>query len=139
MHERVRVCFICVYVCTLTNADTQTSAGAATTTMSIGSVCPKCGTVKKSGKTSCCGRGGSWFQNCGSGGNRKLQHTWSEGVRACTNGVQSQGGIGPQLHASQQNPTRPTRTSVSTLTTAKNVTVYASLLLIAVVCCVFVN
>ena len=46
-------------------------------------VCPKCGTIKKSAKASCCGRGGSWFRNCGSAGNRKFPHTWSEGVLTC--------------------------------------------------------
>ena len=47
------------------------------------SVCPNCGTMEKSGKSSCCGRGGSWFLNCGSSGNTKLYHTWSEGMLAC--------------------------------------------------------
>ena len=32
---------------------------------------------------SCCGRGGSWFRNCGSDGNAKLHYTWSEGIHAC--------------------------------------------------------
>merc|ERR1712037_324506 len=43
-----------------------------TTTMSL--VCPKCATIKKSGKMSCCGRGGSWYKNCGAAGNIKLDH-----------------------------------------------------------------
>merc|ERR1719201_3088543 len=51
----------------------------ATTT--IGSVCPTCGTIGKSGKSSCCGRGGSWFRNCGSVENAKLVHTWYEGIQ----------------------------------------------------------
>ena len=46
-------------------------------------VCPKCGTIRKSGKTSCCGRGGSWFKKCGSAGNTNFRHTWSKGVLAC--------------------------------------------------------
>ena len=54
-----------------------------TTTKTSRSVCPKCGTIEKSGKVSCCGRGGSWFRNCGSDGNAKLLHTWSEGMLAC--------------------------------------------------------
>ena len=45
--------------------------------------CPKCGIIEKSGKISCCGRGGSWFRNCGSAGNTKLHHTWYEGIQAC--------------------------------------------------------
>ena len=46
-------------------------------------ICPKCGTIAKSDKVSCCGRGGSWFETCGSGGNSNLAHTWSEGIRVC--------------------------------------------------------
>merc|ERR1712032_355120 len=49
----------------------------------IGSACPKCGNMEKSGKISCCGRGGSWFRNCGSASNAKLDHTWYEGIQAC--------------------------------------------------------
>ena len=32
---------------------------------------------------SCCGRGGSWFGNCGSDGSTNLDHTWSEGLQVC--------------------------------------------------------
>ena len=46
-------------------------------------VCPKCGTVKKSGKRSCCARGGGWFKNCGDVGDMKFDHTWAEGIQAC--------------------------------------------------------
>jgi len=53
------------------------------TTTIISSECPKCGNMEKSGKISCCGRGGSWFGNCASAGNTKLDHTWHEGVQAC--------------------------------------------------------
>ena len=53
------------------------------TTTTSRPVCPKCGTIKKSAKTSCCGRGGSWFRNCGSAGNRNFPHTWSEGILVC--------------------------------------------------------
>ena len=49
----------------------------------ISFVCPRCGTVGKSGKNSCCGRGGSWFRNCGSEGNTRLHHTWYEGIQVC--------------------------------------------------------
>ena len=45
-------------------------------------VCLKCGT-KKSGKLSCCARGGTWFQNCGDPGDSKFEHTWNEGINAC--------------------------------------------------------
>ena len=52
-----------------------------TTTTSL--VCPKCGTIGKSGKTSCCGRGGSWFRKCRSADSRNFRHTWSEGILVC--------------------------------------------------------
>ena len=60
------------------------------------SLCPKCGIIKKSGKASCCARGGSWFENCGSAGNTKLDHTWKEGIRVC-NARQSHVAVGYQL------------------------------------------
>ena len=55
---------------------------ADTTTIAV-SICPICGTIEKSGKMSCCGRGGSWFKRCGGAGHTKLHHTWHEGIRAC--------------------------------------------------------
>ena len=56
----------------------------AVTTTPISALCPKCGFISQSGKSTCCGRGGSWFGNCGgSAGNVRLGHTWSEGVQAC--------------------------------------------------------
>ena len=45
--------------------------------------CVSCGTIKKSGKHSCCARGGSWFKNCGNVGDTKFDHTWFEGILAC--------------------------------------------------------
>ena len=78
----------------LTN--TQISKPAATTAIST-SICPKCGTIEKSGKTSCCGRGGSWFKTCGSFGNSNLDHTWSEGIWACKTSAQSKTAIDQQL------------------------------------------
>ena len=45
--------------------------------------CSKCSTAKKSGKLSCCARGGSWFRNCGNAGDSNFDHTWSEGIQAC--------------------------------------------------------
>ena len=47
-------------------------------------VCPKCG-VGKAGLT-CCGKGGSWHRNCGSGA-EKFEHTWNEGIEACSQKV----------------------------------------------------
>ena len=49
----------------------------------VEAVCPKCGTNKKSGKLTCCGRGGSWFKKCGDTDDPKFDHTWDEGVEAC--------------------------------------------------------
>ena len=49
----------------------------------VSRICTKCGTIKKSGKLSCCARGGSWFKNCGESGDTKLDHTWVEGIQAC--------------------------------------------------------
>ena len=46
-------------------------------------VCPKCSFSKKSGKLSCCARGGAWFQECGDAGDSKFGHTWFEGMQAC--------------------------------------------------------
>ena len=61
-------------------------------------MCPKCGTVKKSGKISCCGVGGSWFKSCESTGNLKLRHTWYEGIQACKSRIQSKIVIAQQKH-----------------------------------------
>ena len=38
---------------------------------------------------SCCARGGSWFNICGGAGNKRLPHTWSEGIRVCNAQIQS--------------------------------------------------
>ena len=62
------------------------------TTITV-SVCPRCGAIEKSGKSSCCGRGGSWFKACGGAGNTKFHHTWSDGIQACTIRTQQQQGI----------------------------------------------
>jgi len=45
--------------------------------------CLKCGTIQKSGKLSCCARGGSWFGDCAATANAKVQHTWYEGIQSC--------------------------------------------------------
>ena len=70
-------------------------------TAPIGLVCPKCGTSKKSGKLSCCIRGGSWYKNCGDPGDSSFDHTWFEGTQACTNFDSSLSGYqAPQVVAS---------------------------------------
>ena len=50
---------------------------------SISSKCPECGSINKSGKLSCCARGGAWFKKCGDAGNTNFDHTWAEGIEAC--------------------------------------------------------
>ena len=56
---------------------------ATTSTNVTDSFCPVCGVLKRSGKTSCCGVGGSWFGNCGVVDHTKRDHTWSDGRRVC--------------------------------------------------------
>ena len=55
----------------------------------VSSICPKCGEMKKSGRGSCCARGGAWFKNCGDAGDTQFDHSWSEGIQACENFVSS--------------------------------------------------
>ena len=74
--------------------------------MTVSSVCPKCGTIGKSGKSSCCGRGGSWYRNCGNAGNEKAGHTWYEGVQACNTRSGFKTVIGKQQNAAQQPHSR---------------------------------
>lgn len=45
--------------------------------------CLKCGLIQKSGKLSCCARGGSWFGDCAATANAKVKHTWYEGIQSC--------------------------------------------------------
>ena len=45
--------------------------------------CPACGIMKKSGKHSCCARGGAWFKNCGDTDDSKFDYTWTQGIKAC--------------------------------------------------------
>ena len=47
------------------------------------SACLTCGIVTKSGKLSCCARGGSWFGKCGAPSEKKRQYAWHEGIEAC--------------------------------------------------------
>ena len=65
-------------------------------------VCPRCGNMEKSGTMSCCGRGGSWFKNCGRIGSTQLHHTWHEGIQACKTRSQSKTVLGQQLHVAQE-------------------------------------
>ena len=73
----------------------------ATTTIAV-SVCPGCGSIKKSGKLSCCGRGGSWFNNCGGADNTGFRHTWYEGIHACKARRESRTALGQQENTVKQ-------------------------------------
>ena len=77
---------------------------AVTTTIAV-SVCPSCGTIARSGKSSCCGRGGSWFKNCGGTGKKELHHTWYEGIQACKVRSQSKAVVGQKSNSVQQKHT----------------------------------
>ena len=57
--------------------------------------CPKCGTIKKSAKRSCCARGGAWFKNCGDAGDPRFDHTWTEGIQACQSSARSASNKSP--------------------------------------------
>jgi surface protein len=64
----------------------QPTQPAAVTPAASSSTCAVCGSVKKSRKKSCCGRGGSWYKNCGTSDNKKskkFEHTWFEGIQVC--------------------------------------------------------
>ena len=45
--------------------------------------CPTCGTIKQTGKLSCCAGGGAWVGKCGDPGDSSFDHTWGEGTEAC--------------------------------------------------------
>ena len=77
-------CFLPLFCFKICFADTEHPVTTSLSLASgIGSRCVECGTTKKSGKLSCCARGGSWFKNCGDGGDSKFDHTWAEGIQAC--------------------------------------------------------
>ena len=68
--------------------DSYIPTEALTTITSLSAVsstgwCPKCGTTKKSSKSSCCARGGAWFKKCGDASDTRFNHTWAEGIHAC--------------------------------------------------------
>ena len=82
--------------------DISISPPAPEMTTTTSSICRTCGTIKKFGKSSCCGRGGSWFRNCGSGGDTKRRHTWYEGIQACEARAQLETVSGQESNAAQQ-------------------------------------
>ena len=69
----------------------------------VDSVCLKCGVTKRSGKISCCGRGGSWFNKCGSDDDTHLDHTWHEGLQSSKARAQSKAVIAEQLKSGHQH------------------------------------
>ena len=79
--------------------DMQTPAAKQT---AIVPVCPKCGIIGRSGKSSCCGRGGSWFGNCGSADNTKVEHRWYEGLEACKTRTQLKIANGRKSNVAQE-------------------------------------
>ena len=83
----------------MTDAQYKQSPPATTTTTTISSACLKCGTIAKSGKTSCCARNGAWFGTCGGAGKTKqARHTWYEGIQACNiRGTQLKATSGQRL------------------------------------------
>ena len=62
---------------------TDSMATISLSEVNSGHRCLKCGIIKKSGKRSCCARGGAWFKNCGDADDTKFDHTWAEGIEAC--------------------------------------------------------
>ena len=78
---------VCYYVTNpnLKSAKPGTTAPvlAMPTSITVTPVCLECGISQKSGKSSCCARGGAWFGNCGHAGDRHFGHTWAEGIQSC--------------------------------------------------------
>ena len=74
--------------------------------------CPKCGTVKKFGKASCCARGGAWFQKCGDAADTNFDHTWVEGIQACNGLATSLLDEAPVRDHLERNITLPKNTIV---------------------------
>ena len=66
-----------------TTAATPGQTAATTVPVKPRPACPTCGTIKQTGKLSCCTRGGAWFKQCGDFGDSNFDHTWSEGIEAC--------------------------------------------------------
>ena len=57
------------------------------TTARTPSICPKCGTTRRTGQRSCCASDGAWFNNCGDAGDSNFDHTWLEGAESCITDV----------------------------------------------------
>ena len=83
-----------------------------TSTMA-GLACPKCSNTKKSGRRSCCARGGAWFKNCGDADDIMFDHTWAEGIQACK-GRLWRGSFCAIHHGVVLTPTSPAATPATT-------------------------
>merc|ERR1712157_84473 len=68
---------------TTTSTPVATAAPVTSSSAVNRNECPKCILIKKTGKRSCCYRGGAWFKKCGNPGDRNFEHTWNDGIRAC--------------------------------------------------------
>ena len=90
----------------MTEANTVVnSVASAVTSSAKRKECPKCATARKSGKLSCCARGGAWFKKCGDVGDANFEYTWTEGFRACNIGFMGEPWFGIEA-ASQVNGER---------------------------------
>ena len=85
-------------------SDTATPRLAKLKSAIVSPTCSKCGTAKRSGKRSCCARGGAWFKNCGDVGKTQFDHTWVEGIQACKGVAASLSVKSPlRFNADEQN------------------------------------
>ena len=90
MHRNIEIlsfsfhCVVCILCAPL---DFRMSTEGLNTTRIAGrreQKCSKCSALRGSDELSCCARGGAWYQQCGDVGNTHFNHTWVEGIRACT-------------------------------------------------------
>merc|ERR1711937_865236 len=63
--------------------------------------CGACGIERKTGRPSCCARGGDWFKQCGKA-NAGKPHTWDDGIQACGASAAMRGQVGNMLRVSRQ-------------------------------------
>ena len=68
--------------CAISNAELHMAISESATDSS--NWCANCSISKKSGARSCCARDGAWFNRCGDVGDTNFDHTWEEGIQACT-------------------------------------------------------
>ena len=114
----------------VSNVNTRNFTEVPTTTglsaVRSSNTCPKCGTVKKSGKFSCCARGGAWFKKCGDADDTKWNHTWIEGIEACKMFLSSDSVESP-LQVTLHNVgviVNPSNTTQSGLSTDQHINIY---------------